>query len=136
MYHVCILFLKSSILLFYLQFYGEKRVQRWITVTILILSILTNLAGFFFMLLECQPVNYWNHWLASTCNASQAQVTFALGILNIFTDLMIWYAADALVFLLIMLIQFRLTALPTVWVLARTWRKKLLAMLVICSGLM
>lgn len=83
--------LKCSILLFYLQFYGEKRVQWWVTVATLVLNVLTNSAGFFFMLLECQPVDYWNHWLTATCLTNQAQITFAIGILNIFTDVMIWY---------------------------------------------
>ena len=55
------------------------------------MNIGNNIAGFFLLILECKPVDYWNYWITSTCLADYTDAIFVLGIVNIFTDLLVWY---------------------------------------------
>lgn len=80
---------------------------------------MTNLAGFFFMVFECEPVNYWDYWLTSTCVADQATPNAVFGIVNIFTDVLLW-----------------LLPAQMIWSFARTVKRRVLSLMVVCSGAM
>lgn len=58
---------------------------------VLIINIGNNTAGFLLLIFECKPVDYWNYWVTSTCLADYTGAIFVLGIVNIFTDFLIWY---------------------------------------------
>ena len=90
-YHAAVGCLKASILLFYLELFIEKSWLYWISILILVVNVANNIAGFFLLIFDCRPVDYWNYWLTFSCWEAYPDAIFGLGIVNILTDLIIWY---------------------------------------------
>jgi Fungal rhodopsin domain len=81
-------FIKSSILLFYLRFPSEKRF-RIVTYMVLFVVVFYSLFGAFTFLLMCRPVKkYWNPAVPGTCLNVKAAF-LVTGVFNVVTDFII-----------------------------------------------
>lgn len=89
LYHVAVGFIKTSVLIFYYRLPSQSRFMQFTALFILVLNLATNIAGFFFNLFSCSPVDYWNYALTADC-VDYTLPIFVLGIANIFCDIMIW----------------------------------------------
>jgi hypothetical protein len=76
--------------LFYLELFIEKNRLYWISIVVLIINIGNYLAGFFLLIFECRPIDDWNHSVTFTCIGGYTNAIFVVGIVNIFTDFLIW----------------------------------------------
>ncbi|KAI9739921.1 MAG: hypothetical protein M1818_004977 [Claussenomyces sp. TS43310] len=117
LYHAAVGCLKASILLFYLGLLLEKSWSYWVGIMILAVNIGDNIAGFFLLLFECTPFDYWNHWVVCICLTNYPDAIFVLGIVNIFTDFVIW-----------------MLPISMVWKVTASWKSRALSLLVILSG--
>jgi len=89
MYHAAVGLIKTSVLIFYYNLPSQTRYMRLTALFVLFLNAATNIAGFFFNIFSCAPVDYWNHALTAVC-VDYTLPIFVLGIANIFCDIMIW----------------------------------------------
>lgn len=90
LYHASILFIKTSILLFYVDLSKQIRIRIVLLYFGLFICVSSNIAGFFFQIFKCSPVDSWNHWQTYSCIAYSNTFIFAIGIINIITDIVIW----------------------------------------------
>ncbi|KAI0136839.1 hypothetical protein BJ170DRAFT_32595 [Xylariales sp. AK1849] len=88
-YHVVILLLKMSILLFYGALTDTKSYQRYVVYFISFIVLVSNTFGFFLQIFGCNPIAWWTNWLAFGCVAWQTTATFAIAIVNMVTDVVL-----------------------------------------------
>ena len=86
MYGIGTMFIKSSILLFYLRFPCERRFKI-VTYLVLFVVCFYSLFGAFSFLLMCRPVeSYWDMTVPRKCLGSKACAFLVTGIFNVATD--------------------------------------------------
>lgn len=90
LYHSAVGFIKASILCFYYSM-TPVRWQRWTILFILFVCCINNLLGFFFQIFKNHPIDWWNYLVTRTLSPLDAKFTFAVGIVNIATDIIIWF---------------------------------------------
>lgn len=67
-----------------------RNYQLCIIYSVLAVCVASNIIGFFVAIFQYRPVDYWNHEFNSNPWAPRNKVLFAVGIINMVTDVIIW----------------------------------------------
>jgi hypothetical protein len=67
-----------------------KSKQRFFVYFVTFVVLISNTFGFFLQIFGCNPIAWWTDWLHFGCVTWQTTATFAVAIVNMATDVVLW----------------------------------------------